>query len=332
MATYRAGLNYQNEITTDEITVIFNGTTYTVPKRTRTLPNSDTYVYYGTLGLVDDGDATGDYPFCIYEANDLNTVYVSTDVYNNHNPFTIKIMEESVTTTECFKKAVRSIASGGDCDCGYECTETVTTLTEETVTTTASEGAPRAMGELSYAQLIDADNLTVTFDGVEYECPLKNMGGYNAYGGFSETTGFDFSEYPFVIASQGGEAGNACFTASAGTYAIKIETHRTMISTTPCFEKAVGKLTESISPLIVPLDNSIALATSNAPANTALTAEVISDAFLSGRTVLFVEPTNPTAAHVVVSLEDNSKAVLQTEDGSVAFSVSGGYFTYPTIK
>ena len=108
---YSAQLNYLNEITADEIIVVFNGTTYTVPKRTRTLPNSDVHTYYGTLGLVDDGNATGDYPFCIYEAHDLNTVYVSEDVYNNHNPFTIKIIEDSVTTTECFEKAVQSVAS-----------------------------------------------------------------------------------------------------------------------------------------------------------------------------------------------------------------------------
>lgn len=106
---YSAELNYLNEITADEIVVVFNGTTYTVPKRTRTLPNSNTYIYYGTLGLVDDGDDTGDYPFCIYEADGLNTVYVSTDVYNNHNPFTIKIMEEAVSTTPCFENAVKAV-------------------------------------------------------------------------------------------------------------------------------------------------------------------------------------------------------------------------------
>ena len=111
MSIYSAELNYLNEITADEIIVVFNGTTYTVPKRIRILQNSDTHTYYGTLGLVNDGDATGEYPFCIYVAQGLNTVYVSTDVYNNHNPFTIKIIEDSVTTTECFEKAVQSVAS-----------------------------------------------------------------------------------------------------------------------------------------------------------------------------------------------------------------------------
>lgn len=100
---YRAKLNYQNEITADEITVIFNGTTYTVPK----YPNG----LYGSEVLTTDGAATGEYPFCIARAVDENYVYVNADIYNNHNPFTIKIIEYPVTTTECFEKAVQSAAS-----------------------------------------------------------------------------------------------------------------------------------------------------------------------------------------------------------------------------
>lgn len=100
---YRAELNYQNKITADEITVIFNGTTYTVPKYSDGL--------YGSEALTISGTATGKYPFCIARVADTNYVYVNADVYNNHNPFTIKIIEDSVTTTECFEKAVQSVAS-----------------------------------------------------------------------------------------------------------------------------------------------------------------------------------------------------------------------------
>lgn len=101
--TYRAELNYQNEITADEITVIFNGTTYTVPKD----PDGD----YGLAALTFSGPSVGKYPFCIARVSDTNYVYVNADVYNNHNPFTIKIIEDSVTTTECFEKAVQSATS-----------------------------------------------------------------------------------------------------------------------------------------------------------------------------------------------------------------------------
>jgi hypothetical protein len=101
--TYRAELNYQNEITADEITVIFNGTTYTVPK--------DLDGDYGLTALTSSGSSTGDYPFCITRESGTNYVYVNADVYANHNPFTIKIVGDFVTTTECFKKAVQSAAS-----------------------------------------------------------------------------------------------------------------------------------------------------------------------------------------------------------------------------
>lgn len=100
--TYRAELNYQNEITADEITVIFNGTTYTVPKENGT---------YGWAELMRNSSPIGDYPFCIARESDTNYVYVNLDVYHDHNPFTIKIVEDRVTTTECFEKAVQSIAS-----------------------------------------------------------------------------------------------------------------------------------------------------------------------------------------------------------------------------
>lgn len=100
---YRAELNYQNKITADEITVIFNGTTYTVPKYSDGL--------YGSEALTISGTAISAYPFCIARVVDANYVYVNADVYNNHNPFTIKIIENLVTTTECFEKAVQSVAS-----------------------------------------------------------------------------------------------------------------------------------------------------------------------------------------------------------------------------
>lgn len=125
------------------------------------------------------------------------------------------------------------IASGGDA--GYECTETKTTLTEESVTTVAQGLLNR--GELSYSQIIDAETIFVTFNGTEYECARIDDGtGNYAYGGIGQQ-GLDFSVYPFAIALMGGSV--VLITETAGTYAIKIETVGETITTTPCFEKAV---------------------------------------------------------------------------------------------
>lgn len=210
-ATYRAELNYQNEITADVITVIFNGTTYTVPK--------DLDGDYGLTALMSSGSSTGNYPFCIARESGTNYVYVNVDVYENHNPFTIKIMEESVSTTPCFEKAR-----------GYWCEEGMVTLTEESVTTELQGSV--AYGELSYSQPIDADGIKVTFDGVEYECPRLSDDTYGAPYDRSTNT-FDWSEYPFSVFD------NNLATPSAGTYAIKIEGVGEIATTTPCFEKAV---------------------------------------------------------------------------------------------
>lgn len=104
---YRATLNYDKSINADKITVIFNGTTYAdVPKQ-----KDSTGVYYGGGSIRHGGDSIDDYAFCISSENGTNYVYVNGDVYHNHNPFTIKIIEDSVTTTECLEKAVQSVAS-----------------------------------------------------------------------------------------------------------------------------------------------------------------------------------------------------------------------------
>lgn len=216
-------MNYQSQITADEITVIFNGTTYTVPR------NANDGDCYGTIDLIDDSHASGDYPFCIVREGGVNYVYVTYDVYANHNPFTIKIVSESVTTAPCFDKAR-----------GYWCEEEIVTLTEESVTAEAGKDDDWAYGELTYSQLIDADNITVTFDAVEYECPRWGDDLFHLYGApwNDSTQAYDWSEYPFVIGSNA-EDGNYFYTETAGTYSIKIQAVEVTATTTPCFEKAV---------------------------------------------------------------------------------------------
>lgn len=126
---------------------------------------------------------------------------------------------------------------------GYKCTETLNTLTEESVTTSGT--APYIGGNFSYSSLIDADTITVTFNGTEYEADKIIQGSSNFYGGFTPS-GPDFSEYPFAIVSapNGSVAVNMLYTESAGTYSVKIESAIVTATTTACFDKAVKKATE----------------------------------------------------------------------------------------
>ena len=100
------------------------------------------------------------------------------------------------------------------------------------MTTEADEYGVRAM--LTYSDPITADVITVTFNGTEYECRRDEDGGYGAPFDIN-TQSFDWSEYPFYVASF---ENNYINTQTAGTYSIKITTVESNITTTPCFEKA----------------------------------------------------------------------------------------------
>ena len=95
---------------------------------------------------------------------------------------------------------------------GYESTQ----LFSETVTTVDQGGTNGA--ELAYSGTIDADTITVTYDGTEYTCPLIDIGGSHFYGGFSEQ-GPTFTEYPFAISSSG-SYGNFLTTQTAGEHTV----------------------------------------------------------------------------------------------------------------
>lgn len=143
-------------------------------------------------------------------------------------------------TVERLNHIEDGIANAGGGDCGYECEETITLLTEESVTTTTQDELNR--GVLSYSQLIDAEVVKVTFNGTEYECPRIAVSNNNGYGGVGQS-GPDFSQYPFAILSGTTPFGSyetTFFTEIAGTYTVKIEAFEETITTTPCFAKARG--------------------------------------------------------------------------------------------
>lgn len=137
------------------------------------------------------------------------------------------------------EEGIENASSG----CGYECTEESTVLTDETVTTAYDSDEQANLGNIVYSQLINADKIRVTFNGVEYECNAHTYDGIGGkvydYGNIS-----DFSEYPFRISSAPNieaitSAINVLRTSSAGTYTVKIEVLNESITTTPCFQKAV---------------------------------------------------------------------------------------------
>lgn len=127
---------------------------------------------------------------------------------------------------------------------GYECTETVTELFEETVTTYASSSFISA--RLLYSSPINVDVLIAVFDGVEYTCPKQNpAAGVNVYGDAN------FSQMPFYIVSSSN--GNTLYTENAGEHTIKAEIIEFSVTTTPCFKNAVLSLQTGTPITIVPI-------------------------------------------------------------------------------
>lgn len=115
-------------------------------------------------------------------------------------------------------------------------TETSTQLFNETVTTVAGVHGNEAT--LSYSELITADTLKVTFNGVEYTCPqIMGSGGIAGYGGFTET-GPDFTVFPFLIIT-GVAGGNMVYTETAGTYSVSAGAENTTY--TDAFKKGVAE-------------------------------------------------------------------------------------------
>jgi hypothetical protein len=141
--------------------------------------------------------------------------------------------------------------SGSEMNPGYSCTETVTLLTDESVTTVFDE--VNNSGKLAYSTSIDADTIRVTFDGTEYTCNAQEGEMGTLYGAPMGEEGVDWSEYPFQISSG---LRNDIYTETAGTYQVKIETVEEVVETTPCFEKAVnsvvgGSYGSGTGPLII---------------------------------------------------------------------------------
>ena len=153
-------------------------------------------------------------------------------------------------TVERLNHIEDGIAAGGDCDCGFECEETVTLLTEETVTTTMGEG-DSAEGTLqSVIDFSAYDSVIVTFNGVEYTCPVVLWDGDYGCGSVDGTfTDYPFSMGTFSIDPVSGDQ-TVLFTQTAGTYSIKVESVSIDVTTSTCFCAAVNKCVQGNGKLI----------------------------------------------------------------------------------
>lgn len=87
------------------------------------------------------------------------------------------------------------------------------TIFEGVVTTEYNQETETNTSVLEDIEIL-GDPIKVTFDGTEYIC--ADQGGF--YGAVPNDGGIDFSEYPFIIATNG-----AIATLNAGTYDLKIE-------------------------------------------------------------------------------------------------------------
>lgn len=160
-------------------------------------------------------------------------------------------VDGEVITAEKLNHIEEGIENG---DNGYTCTETTEQLFSETVTTVGNEGVYFA--RLNYAQPIEADELTVVFNGTEYVCPKIADNDVVYYGGFDLNAGMrmpDFSNYPFVIGSS--PTANNIATESPMTVTVSASTLSSTVETTECFEEAVSKI---VSPMLFECEKSVA--------------------------------------------------------------------------
>ena len=119
-------------------------------------------------------------------------------------------------------------------DKGYECTETEVTAFDGSLTTVSMSGFSGA--PFVSSQPIDGNQISITFDGVDYELP-KTVVDSDIYYGEIDSNGPIFTTYPCVIAVA--QDSNYLFVASNGTYQLSITVTEKSVATTECFKSAV---------------------------------------------------------------------------------------------
>lgn len=133
---------------------------------------------------------------------------------------------------------------------GYECNQSLITAFEGNVESVAmyydEKGALIDGLDLSTTQ---PSTIFVTFNGIEYECPVAPTGSY----GITDRANPDWSEYPFQIIYTNADfgLGTYIFTESTGVNSLKVEWLSESVEVSDCFTKAVNKITNGEGIIIV---------------------------------------------------------------------------------
>lgn len=220
-------------------------------------------------------------------------------------------------TAEKLNHIEDGIAEGSDK--GYECTETKAVLTEESVDV-ESEMQGVYVGRLQFVFTnIPSETLSITFNGVKYDCNRISAGDGYAYGGYGEF-GPDFSIYPFIIFVGVSELTQLA-TETAGTYIIKIEVAEESIETSQCFEKAVKAVS-----LEIPVLRLIEGVT---------TKQEIEQAYSDGKLMYWVAPSTieDAVGYYIVTIPDTSQpfafSKFPTDSGvNLGLDLELKYFSY----
>lgn len=134
-------------------------------------------------------------------------------------------------------------------DKGYECV--TSEIFDGSITTAEQSGMNVGMQAVSF--ILDQPTLKITFNGTEYECERQSNpygGAGYVYGAPMGQTGYDFSEYPFVVgaAEEEGQKILMFATQNAGTYTLNIGAED--VEASECFEKAVKQFSRCLAKFV----------------------------------------------------------------------------------
>lgn len=133
------------------------------------------------------------------------------------------------------------------CDNGWAVENDSTQILSETVTTDDDWDGCYA-GLFAHQGLISADTIVVTYDDADYTLSAIADGSSNySYGGFTTSSGPDFSTYPFGINSDADD-GTYLITPTASTHSVIIKEVSESVATSDSFKSAV--LSVGVLPLL----------------------------------------------------------------------------------
>ena len=148
-----------------------------------------------------------------------------------------------VITQEKLNHMEDGIANAG----GFECTETVAEVFDDSVAITTSWNDSYT-AELSLEEPLESAEIKVVFNGVEYTVERQEFYGMPYYGAPFHGAVSDYSTYPFCIFDDNADNVWSIAAQQSDTYNVKISAGRESVEVTPCFSKAVSSVAEPLIP------------------------------------------------------------------------------------